>query len=98
LNLLKSQDAAQTKTNTELDKALARYALEASAGLTNGKTFLQWYENGKAPAYRSALLYEQQVAAQIDSLQADMLGLQAAQVETDRTSLAKAFSDSDNPG
>jgi hypothetical protein len=98
LKLLKAQDAAQIKTDTELEKAQNRFGLEGTAGLTNGKTFIQWYESGKAPAYRSALQYEQEISAQIDSLQSDMLGLQATQVQTDRTSLGKAFSDADNPG
>jgi hypothetical protein len=98
LNALQDQDAAQIKTDTELQKALNRFALEGSAGITGGKTFAQWVAAGKAPAYSAALVREQQVAATVESIQRDIYGPKAAPVITDRASVNKGLSDDPYPG
>lgn len=90
--------AAHARSRSEQAIAFQDFTDDQTMGLTNDMTFAQWLESGKAPAYSAAILREQQIGAQLESIQNDIAGPKAAPKARDRVAVDKGFSDQAFPG
>lgn len=90
--------AAHTRSRSEQAIAFQDFSDDETMGLTNDMTFAQWLDSNKAPAYTAALLREQQLGSQLESIQSAIAGPKAAPRARDRAAINKGFSDAAYPG
>lgn len=85
--------AAHARSRSEQAIAFQGFTDDENMGLTNGVSFAQWLEAGKAPSYSAAIRREQQIGAQLESIQSAIAGPKAAPRAEDRVAINKGFSD-----